>query len=191
MKKLSICIIFALILAVALPTFAVSVKAQATNKKGSAMRVEAEMENEEEGFTPDQAPMGIDQERERERVRVRAEDGLQIQGTTITITGSSTGSTTEFKMKTALPAFYNRLELALRKQNASSSIEELELKVVDDQPIYEASLIEAGKLFGLIPLKVKTTATINVENNEIEQVKKPWYSFLVTKLISPEVEIAE
>lgn len=113
--------------------------------------------------------------------RVSAEN-ISIQGNKLLVTSSTTGSTTEYRMKTALPAFINQLTKTWRKEGATTTIESFEIKVEDDKPVYEVSLTETGKLFGLIPLKLHRTAVISTETEEVKEVKQPWYSFLVRKL---------
>lgn len=106
---------------------------------------------------------------------------LEIQGTKVTFFSSSTGTTTEFKMKTALPAFYEGLTRALRKSGASTTIDKLKLKMVDGKLAYEAETIEPVKLFGLIPLKVNTKIIIDAEKEKVVGVNRPWYSAVATK----------
>ena len=114
-------------------------------------------------------------------LRILAE-GVSFQGNKLLVTSSTTGSTTEYRMKTALPAFVNQLTKTWRKEGATTTIESFEIKVEDDKPVYEVSLTETGKLFGLIPLKLHRTAVISTETEEVKEVKQPWYSFLVRKL---------
>ncbi|MFA5736718.1 MAG: hypothetical protein WCX70_00910 [Candidatus Paceibacterota bacterium] len=107
---------------------------------------------------------------------------IDVQGNKFLITSSSTGSTSEYQMKTALPAFVNQLVKSWRKENSSTTLEVFEIKVEEDKLVYEVSLAETGKLFGLIPLRLHRTVIISTEAEVVEEVKQPWYSFLVRKL---------
>lgn len=106
---------------------------------------------------------------------------LKVVGTKVLFSSSSTGSTTEFKMKTAMPAFFNGLVRALSKEGASTTIEKLDLKMVDGKLAYEVEATEPIKVFGLIPLKIDTKIIVDAEKEEVTGVKRPWYSFIATK----------
>lgn len=106
---------------------------------------------------------------------------MTMQGTKVLFSSSSTGSTTEFKMKMALPAFFNGLTRALNRDGASTTINKLDLKVVDGKLTYEAEASESVRLLGLIPLKVNTKIIIDAEKEKVVGVNRPWYSFLASK----------
>lgn len=114
-------------------------------------------------------------------VKVSAEN-VSIQGNKLLFFSSSTGLVNEYQMKTALPAFVNQLVKAWRKEGATTTIENFEIRIEEDKPIYEVSVVETGKLLGFIPLKLERKAVISATTEEIEEVKQPWYSFLVRRL---------
>ena len=61
--------------------------------------------------------------------------------------------------------------------------EEIELREENAQAVYKIKAGENRKLFGIIPVKLKKTLTVNAtdtEGNVIDE-KRPWWSFLTTK----------
>jgi len=88
-----------------------------------------------------------------------------------------------YTLKTQLPTFYDNLTKELEKIGVpAASLENFEIKVQNEKPVYTADVTENGKLFGIIPLKIKTSITISADEEKVEQVKRPWYAKLVGKL---------
>jgi hypothetical protein len=61
--------------------------------------------------------------------------------------------------------------------------EEIELREENAKAVYRIRTNERRKLFGLIPLTVEKTLTIDAENTEVDIIKeeKPWWAFFTTK----------
>lgn len=107
---------------------------------------------------------------------------IRLHGDKLFVLSSTTGSTTEYRLKSALPSFINQLARTWRKEGASTTIKSFEIKIEDGKPIYEVTFDEAAKLFGFIPLKLNRTAVISSDTEKVDDVKQPWYSFLVRKM---------
>jgi len=58
-------------------------------------------------------------------------------------------------------------------------IKEVELKVVNEKPIYKVEGRKVGKLFWIFPIEISVQTQIDATEGKIIQVKKPWWSFLV------------
>jgi hypothetical protein len=61
--------------------------------------------------------------------------------------------------------------------------EEIELREENAKAVYRIRTNERRKLFGLIPLNVENTLTVDAENTEVDILKeeKPWWAFFTTK----------
>jgi hypothetical protein len=61
--------------------------------------------------------------------------------------------------------------------------EEIELREENAKAVYRIRTNERRKLFGLIPLNVENTLTVDAENTEVDIIKeeKPWWAFFTTK----------
>jgi len=61
--------------------------------------------------------------------------------------------------------------------------EEIELREENAKAVYRIRTNERRKLFGLIPLNVENTLTVDAENTEVDVIKeeKPWWAFFTTK----------
>ncbi len=61
--------------------------------------------------------------------------------------------------------------------------EEIELREENAKAVYRIRTNERRKLFGLIPLTVENTLTVDAENTEVDIIKeeKPWWAFFTTK----------
>jgi hypothetical protein len=58
-------------------------------------------------------------------------------------------------------------------------IKSVELKVVDEKPIYEIEGTKAGKLLWLIPVSFQIQTHVDAQTGETVKLEKPWWSFLV------------
>jgi len=58
-------------------------------------------------------------------------------------------------------------------------IKEIELKVVNEKPVYKVKGKKVGKLFWIFPIEISVQTQIDATEGKIIQVKKPWWSFLV------------
>jgi hypothetical protein len=58
-------------------------------------------------------------------------------------------------------------------------VKEVELKVVDEKPVYEIDGMKTGKLLWIIPVSLPIQTQINAQTGETIKLAKPWWSFLV------------
>ena len=58
-------------------------------------------------------------------------------------------------------------------------VEKANLKSLDNEPIYSITSAKKGKLFFIIPINVKVNSEINAQTGEVNNIQKPWWSFLV------------
>ena len=58
-------------------------------------------------------------------------------------------------------------------------IKKVELKVVNEKPVYEVEGKKAGKLLWIFPVEISIQAQIDATEGKILQIKKPWWSFLI------------
>jgi len=86
--------------------------------------------------------------------------------------------------------FYRGIEKGLKNKNQGIEIQDVSLRVEDGKPIYDVKVKEPVKLFGFIPWTINSEVTANGADNSIAKVKRPWYSFLVTKANIPELKLA-
>jgi uncharacterized membrane protein YkoI len=61
--------------------------------------------------------------------------------------------------------------------------EDIELREENNKAVYRIRIHERRKLFGLIPLTVENTLTVDAENTEVDITKeeRPWWAFFTTK----------
>jgi len=57
-------------------------------------------------------------------------------------------------------------------------IKEVELKVVNEKPVYEIEGKKVGKLLWVFPIEISIQTQIDATEGKILQIKKPWWSFL-------------
>jgi uncharacterized membrane protein YkoI len=57
-------------------------------------------------------------------------------------------------------------------------IKEVELKVVNEKPVYKIEGRKIGKLLWLFPIEISVQTKIEATEGKILQIKKPWWSFL-------------
>lgn len=154
----------------------------AAGEKEQARETERKHERAEEAWisvTGDTAEVISD---EGLRVPLKISDeNISLEGNKLLI-GNSSGVMTECQTKTALPTFVNQLAKTWRQSEGSATLETFEIKIEDGQPVYEVSLSETSKLFGLIPIKLRRVVIISTETEEIVRVKQPWYAFMARKL---------
>ncbi len=55
----------------------------------------------------------------------------------------------------------------------------IELKVVDDEPVYEIAGKNDGRILGIFPVSFDVKATIDARTGETIDVEKPWWSLIV------------
>jgi len=58
-------------------------------------------------------------------------------------------------------------------------IKEVELKVVNERPVYEVEGKKVGKLLWIFPVEISVQAQIDATEGKVIKIKKPWWSFLV------------
>lgn len=87
-----------------------------------------------------------------------------------------------YPVQTVPTAFYEktRVVLASNKLN-EDNIATMTLGVENQKAVYKITITEPAKLFGLIPIKLSTKLVVPAATNKIEQIQRPWYSFLATK----------
>jgi hypothetical protein len=77
--------------------------------------------------------------------------------------------------------FYKGVEKGLKDKNGGIQLEDVSLDVDNGKPIYQIIIKEPVKLLWLIPLSINTDVIANAADNSIQKVKRPWYSFLLSK----------
>ena len=70
------------------------------------------------------------------------------------------------------------IESAVKEINAE--IKSMELKAVENKPVYDLTVAQPANLFWFIPITIETEAEVNAETGEIESVKEPWWCFLTS-----------
>ncbi|RMD66993.1 hypothetical protein D6817_02810 [Candidatus Pacearchaeota archaeon] len=65
------------------------------------------------------------------------------------------------------------------KDNAVNEISNVEFKQEDGKPSYEITGIKQGRLFFLIPVHIYVKTEIDAKTGKVENIEKPWWSFLV------------
>lgn len=75
------------------------------------------------------------------------------------------------------PSFYRGLEKALEKKGR---VEDVELKVENNKPVYEIRALADAKLLGFIPMPIETRMRVGADDNQIKLVEKPWYAIFYT-----------
>lgn len=91
--------------------------------------------------------------------------------------------TATYTLKMQLPAFYASLNTAIEKIGLNtSSLSNVELTIQDHKPMYNAIIEEKGKLFGLVPFKIKNRVQISDDGSEVKTVR-PWYAKLMSGLV--------
>ncbi len=58
----------------------------------------------------------------------------------------------------------------------NNSLKDIELKMVQQEPVYEIKETRYGKILGLFPASMDVEIQVNANNTEIKTVKKPWWS---------------
>jgi|GEM_PF-1625539 len=58
-------------------------------------------------------------------------------------------------------------------------IKEVELKVVNEKPVYEIEGKKVGKLLWIFPVEISVQAQIDALEGKVIKIKKPWWSFLI------------
>jgi len=83
----------------------------------------------------------------------------------------------ELEIKITPTALYQKISAALAA-NRVELTDGFALDLKNGQPIYELTVKEPVKLFGLFPIKIKKTMEISAASGQALQEQKPWFSFL-------------
>jgi uncharacterized membrane protein YkoI len=73
-----------------------------------------------------------------------------------------------------LPSLATRVAISKSPQE----IKEIELKLINEKPIYEIKGKKVGKLLWLFPIEISVQTQIDATEGKILKIKKPWWSFL-------------
>ena len=57
----------------------------------------------------------------------------------------------------------------------------VELREENAKSVYKMKIDEKRKLFGIIPVNIETSLTVDANNGDLLEEKRPWYAFLTTK----------
>ena len=74
-----------------------------------------------------------------------------------------------------LPDMVSQIVIA----NEQQKVEKIELKMVNQEPLYEVNGEKEEKIFWLIPAKIPITTQLSVETGEITKIKKPWWGYIL------------
>lgn len=86
-----------------------------------------------------------------------------------------------YELKSMPAVYYQKLTANLVKNGiGEGSVKSLELKTVDNKPVYEIQVNEPVKWFGLFKGNIVTKVTVAADKELVQQVKRPWYSFLLS-----------
>lgn len=104
-----------------------------------------------------------------------------------------------YELKSMPAVYYQKLTANLEKNGiGEGSVKSLELKTIDNKPVYEIQVSEPVKWFGLFKGNIVTKVTVAADKEQVQAVKRPWYSFLlsVTNLkdtveLLPNLRVAE
>ncbi len=158
----------------------ISIQAQATNMISvSSERVSIEGMNIEEDVPTRINEKNISIMREENKVRIHQEGTntnvtlrlnhkIMIQNNTMYLNASGT-----MKELTVLPEQAMN-QARVRNQNMT----QVELEIEDNIPKYNIMEQKRVRILGIIPANMNVTTKINAQNNNIENVRRPWWSFL-------------
>jgi len=60
----------------------------------------------------------------------------------------------------------------------TANIKRIELKNIEQEPVYEVKALREGRVLGLFPVSMDIEMRVNANNGETELTKKPWWSVL-------------
>jgi len=140
-----------------LPKISVEVKLTALAPSSTTVEIEIDKENKTIKI-------------EHENVSVITKESITIEEKTIKVVTPKQNI-----QISVLPAV--AVSVAISK--VPHEVKEVELKVVDEKPIYEIEGIKAGKILWLIPVSFQIQTHIDAQTGETIKLEKPWWSFLV------------
>lgn len=88
------------------------------------------------------------------------EEGLKVNGNTVNVLPNNAINTVE-----------NSLGLINTK--------EIKLKIIQEKPMYEVRAVQQARFLWVIPVEMEIKTNINAQTGAIENIEKPWWSFLV------------
>lgn len=118
-------------------------------------------------------------------VKIKREDGkIIIESNKISITtdvnleviGDQIISTVS---KKPIDLNVDRILERVRKTIKLENVVQVELRDNGEEPVYEIKGESQGRLFGIIPVKLKVETKVSATTGDVLGVKKPWWSFLV------------
>lgn len=91
--------------------------------------------------------------------------------------------TATYTLKMNIPEFYSNLSSAIEKLGlTSTSLKNIELTVQNKKPVYNTTIEQKAKLFGLFPIKLNKQLQIH-EDGTTTETKSQWYHKFFTGLI--------
>lgn len=86
-----------------------------------------------------------------------------------------------YPLKSVPAVYYQKMTANLAKSGmGEGSVKSLELKTDNNKPVYEIQVSEPVKWFGLFKGNIQTKVTVAADNEKVQKVKRPWYSFLLS-----------
>lgn len=89
-----------------------------------------------------------------------------------------TSDSDNYEIKILPPELYGQMRAKIK--NSDAQIEQIKLQIKDKKGVYEVKLKEKFKLFGFLPMKIKSTYTIESHEGEVTAQSSSWYKFLGT-----------
>jgi len=74
-----------------------------------------------------------------------------------------------------MPAVATQAAISVQEQ----TVEKIELKVVENKPVYEVDGTKDVKVIGIIPASMPITTQVSAETGQVIKTETPWWSFLV------------
>jgi len=135
------------------------------------------LENSPQTITKEPLQIGINNETQEVIIKqgettTKTKEPISIEGNDLKI------QTSEGKMPiNVLPNAITKMVI----QKEPQKLNDVSLKVVDKQPIYETTGLKEEKVLNLIPIKMPIKTKISAQTGEILSVEKPWW----VKILDP------
>lgn len=158
-----------------LPIVSIYIQPPSENTGKSPLKTQSENQTTE--ITKQPLHVGVDQETkevviEQGETTVRTKEPINVENNTINI------QTFQGKMPiNVLPETVTKI--ALQKEH--QKLEQVSIKVMNKQPIYETTGVKEEKVLNIIPVRMLIKTQISAQTGEIIAVQKPWWA----KILDP------
>jgi len=154
-----------------LPIISVDVQSSSSDTNKSLL------ENSPPTITKKPLQIGINKETQEVVIKqgettIKTKEPISIEGNNLKI------QTSEGRMPiNVLPNAITKMVI----QKEPQKLDEITLKVIDKQPIYETTGLKEEKVLNLIPVKMPIKTKVSAQTGEILGVEKPWW----VKILDP------